>query len=132
MIASWEDRTGAITLYSSTQVPNGVKTNLQIALGLPENGVRVIAPDLGSGFASSSGSTRGDPALLDRAEAQAPGEVDRGPLGTLSPAPTGASSSTTSRSADDDGRILAIRDDCLTNTGAYLQSLTLVEPSSSA
>ncbi len=29
---------------------------------------------------------------------------------------------------DDDGRILAIRDDCVTNTGAYLQSLTLVEP----
>ena len=29
---------------------------------------------------------------------------------------------------DDEGRVLAIRDRCVTNTGAYLQRLTLVEP----
>ena len=50
VIADYEDAQRTSRSDSSTQVPNRVKTDLQTALGLPENGIRVIAPDLGGGF----------------------------------------------------------------------------------
>ena len=41
---------GELTLWTSTQIPHGVKTKLSVLLGLPENKVRVIAPEVGGGF----------------------------------------------------------------------------------
>jgi aerobic carbon-monoxide dehydrogenase large subunit len=130
VIASWEDRSGAITLYSSTQVPNGIKTNLQIALGLPENGVRVVAPDLGGGFGVKLQIYPEEILLCRIAQ-----KIKR-PVKWIEDRWEHFVASTHGREQfhdvevgyDDEGRILAIRDDCLTNTGAYLQSLTLVEP----
>jgi aerobic carbon-monoxide dehydrogenase large subunit len=130
VIATWEDRSGAITLYSSTQVPNGVKTNLQIALGLPENGVRVVAPDLGGGFGVKLQIYPEEILLCRIAQ-----KIKR-PVKWIEDRWEHFVASTHGREQfhdvevgyDDDGRILAIRDDCVTNTGAYLQSLTLVEP----
>ena len=42
--------TGGITLWSSTQIPHGVRAALATALRLPENMLRVIAPNVGGGF----------------------------------------------------------------------------------
>ncbi len=42
--------TGGITLWSSTQFPHGVRTALAGVLRLPENTLRVIAPNVGGGF----------------------------------------------------------------------------------
>ena len=42
--------TGGITLWSSTQIPHGVRAALAAALRLPENTLRVIAPNVGGGF----------------------------------------------------------------------------------
>jgi carbon-monoxide dehydrogenase large subunit len=42
--------TGELTLWTSTQIPHGVKTKLSVLLGLEENKVRVIAPEVGGGF----------------------------------------------------------------------------------
>ena len=39
-----------LTLYSSTQVPHHIRRYVAEQLGLPEGGVRVIAPDVGGGF----------------------------------------------------------------------------------
>ena len=130
VIATWEDRSGAITLYSSTQVPNGVKTNLQIALDLPENGVRVVAPDLGGGFGVKLQIYPEEILLCRIAQ-----KIKR-PVKWIEDRWEHFVASTHGREQfhdvevgyDDEGRILAIRDDCVTNTGAYLQSLTLVEP----
>ena len=41
-----------LTVWSSTQIPHLLKTHLAHMLNLPENQVRVIAPDVGGGFGS--------------------------------------------------------------------------------
>ena len=41
-----------LTVWSSTQIPHILKTHLAQMLNLPENQVRVIAPDVGGGFGS--------------------------------------------------------------------------------
>ena len=42
--------TGGITLWTSTQIPHGVRSALATTLRLPENSLRVIAPNVGGGF----------------------------------------------------------------------------------
>ena len=44
------DGDGGIRMWTSTQVPFGVRTQVADALGLPEEKVRVIAGDVGGGF----------------------------------------------------------------------------------
>jgi carbon-monoxide dehydrogenase large subunit len=43
-------RAGALTLYTSTQVPHFVRLFMALLIGLGEDQVRVIAPDVGGGF----------------------------------------------------------------------------------
>src|SRR6202042_3100384 len=43
-------RAGSLTLYSSTQVPHFVRLFMALLLGLTEDHVRVVAPDVGGGF----------------------------------------------------------------------------------
>ena len=42
--------TGGLTLWSSTQIPHGLRSALATVLRLPENMLRVIAPNVGGGF----------------------------------------------------------------------------------
>ncbi len=41
-----------MTLWSSTQIPHLMRTQVAIMLGMPENKLRVIAPEVGGGFGS--------------------------------------------------------------------------------
>ena len=41
---------GELTIWSSTQIPHALRTKLAVLLGLPENKVRSIAPEVGGGF----------------------------------------------------------------------------------
>lgn len=41
-----------LTVWTSTQIPHLARTQLAIMLGMPENKVRVIAPEVGGGFGS--------------------------------------------------------------------------------
>lgn len=43
---------GQLTVWSSTQVPHALRTQLALGLGLSENNVRVITPEVGGGFGS--------------------------------------------------------------------------------
>jgi carbon-monoxide dehydrogenase large subunit len=45
-----EYRAGSLTLYTATQVPHFVRLFMALLLGLSEDHVRVIAPDVGGGF----------------------------------------------------------------------------------
>ncbi len=47
-VAEWKD--GALTVWTGTQRPFGVRGELAQAFGLPEDKVRVIVPDTGSGY----------------------------------------------------------------------------------
>lgn len=49
-VASFDASTGRVTLWVSNQGPHLVRTAIADALGIPENDLRVIAPDVGGGF----------------------------------------------------------------------------------
>jgi aerobic carbon-monoxide dehydrogenase large subunit len=44
--------TGEVTLWSATQIPHIVRVLLALSTGIPEQKIRVIAPDVGGGFGS--------------------------------------------------------------------------------
>ena len=54
--ARWED--GALTIWSSTQVPHRIRDEVARLLGLAPGRVRVIAPDVGGGFGVKGGPYR--------------------------------------------------------------------------
>lgn len=43
---------GELTIWSSTQIPHLLRTQIALMLGMPENRVRIIAPEVGGGFGS--------------------------------------------------------------------------------
>ncbi len=47
-VAEWNE--GKLTVWTGTQRPFGVRSELARALGVPENSVRVIVPDTGAGY----------------------------------------------------------------------------------
>ena len=49
-VASWDQGDRSLTLWSSTQVPHVARHALAVLLGLAENHIRVVAPDVGGGF----------------------------------------------------------------------------------
>ncbi len=56
--------TGEVTLYSSTQVPHFVRVFSCLVTGMPEQNLRVIAPDVGGGFGSKLDFYAEEPLLL--------------------------------------------------------------------
>ncbi|HEY4440888.1 MAG TPA: molybdopterin cofactor-binding domain-containing protein, partial [Candidatus Elarobacter sp.] len=50
MVANWDPGMQQLTLYSSTQIPHLLRTQLAVVLGMSENHIRVIAPEVGGGF----------------------------------------------------------------------------------
>jgi carbon-monoxide dehydrogenase large subunit len=50
MVASYDAGMQQLTMYSATQIPHLLRTQLAVVLGLPENKIRVIAPEVGGGF----------------------------------------------------------------------------------
>jgi aerobic carbon-monoxide dehydrogenase large subunit len=129
-IADWDPRTETITLTSSTQVPNSVKRDICESLKLPETRVRVLVPDVGGAFGVKIQTYPEEILLCLLAR-----RLGR-PVKWVEDRWEHIVASTHGREQfhdvevayDDDGRVRAIRDRCVTNTGAYLQRLTLVEP----
>ncbi|MGB9177632.1 MAG: glyceraldehyde dehydrogenase subunit alpha [Pyrinomonadaceae bacterium] len=54
---------GELTVWSSTQIPHLLRTQLALMIGLPENKLRVITPEVGGGFGSKL-NVYGEEALL--------------------------------------------------------------------
>lgn len=50
VLAQWNRGDEQLTVTTSTQIPHLLRTQLAVALGLPENHIRVIAPEVGGGF----------------------------------------------------------------------------------
>ncbi len=68
-VAEWKD--GKLTVWTGTQRPFGLRTELASAFGIPEDRVRVIMPDMGSGY---GGKHTGDAALEAARLARAAGK----------------------------------------------------------
>jgi aerobic carbon-monoxide dehydrogenase large subunit len=60
-LAVWDDLTDALTIWTSTQAPFRIRTEVARMLGLDEARVRVIAPDVGGGFGVKGGPYREEP-----------------------------------------------------------------------
>ncbi|MFF3688131.1 xanthine dehydrogenase family protein molybdopterin-binding subunit [Streptomyces sp. NPDC002187] len=118
------------TLYSSTQIPHIVRVTLSIATGIPENQLRVVAPDVGGGFGSKL-QVYGEEALAlavarrlgrpvkwteSRSEGYQATHHGRGQLQDVEIAAT------------KDGRLLGLRVDLLADMGAYLMLISPATP----
>jgi carbon-monoxide dehydrogenase large subunit len=60
-LAVWDDVGEALTVWTSTQAPFRVRSEIARMLGLDEGRVRVIAPDVGGGFGVKGGPYREEP-----------------------------------------------------------------------
>jgi carbon-monoxide dehydrogenase large subunit len=52
VVAEWRPGERSMTMYSSTQIPHLMRTLVAGILGMPENLLRVITPEVGGGFGS--------------------------------------------------------------------------------
>ena len=52
VLAQWDPYDSALTMWTSSQVPHFIRIHIARALGIGENHVRVIAPDVGGAFGS--------------------------------------------------------------------------------
>ena len=115
-----------LTLYTSTQIPHLVRTMLAGVIGLPENHVRVVAPEVGGGFGSKLNFYAEEILLAFLAMQLAPRPLKwietrpenfaatihgRGQVGTIEAA------------VNRDGRILGVRYRSIQDLGAYPQLL---------
>ncbi len=63
VVAEWRAGEKHLTIYSSTQIPHLLRTQLALMLGIPENHLRVITPEVGGGFGSKL-NVYGEEALM--------------------------------------------------------------------
>ena len=125
-VASQEPGMRGYVVYSSTQVPHLAKIVLSLSTGIPENEIRVVAPDVGGGFGSKLNIYREEILALvltkkmgvpikwveDRSENYLATIHGRGQLQDIELAAT------------NEGKILGLRVKLLDDMGAYLQLLT--------
>ncbi len=52
VVADWRPGENSVTLFSSTQIPHLMRTLVAGILGMPENRLRVVTPEVGGGFGS--------------------------------------------------------------------------------
>jgi aerobic carbon-monoxide dehydrogenase large subunit len=121
VVSIYDPRTGSATIWSSTQVVHWVRREAAALLGLPEARVRCIALDVGGGFGGKGHVYPED--LLITFLAYKLGR----PVRWIEDRREHLLSATHSRDQlhdveigfDDDGRILALRDDYIVDCGAW-------------
>ena len=125
-VATQEPGHNSYVVYSATQVPHLAKIVLSLATGIPENEIRVVAPDVGGGFGSKLNIYREEIIALvltkklgvpvkwveERSENYLATIHGRGQIQDVELAATS------------EGRILGMRVKLLDDMGAYLQLLT--------
>lgn len=122
VVAQWDAVEGVLTMWDTTQAPLSIRNGLAVLLGLPENAVRVVAPDVGGGFGTKIMMFYPEEVLVplaalrlktpvkwteDRREHLIASNHERGQLHEASIA------------LQADGTILAVRDVFLHDAGAY-------------
>jgi carbon-monoxide dehydrogenase large subunit len=122
VVASFEEHTGTLRVWDSTQAPLPIKNGLARLFGLPEFKVEVIAPDVGGGFGTKimlfypeeilvplAAIRLGRPVkwIEDRREHLTAATQERGQRHDIEVA------------VDADGRILGLRDRFVHDAGAY-------------
>jgi len=120
--ARWDAATATLHLWSSTQMPYGVRQRVAEALGLAADAVRVTAPDVGGGFGTKGPVYPEE--IVVAALARRLGRPVRwtdtreASFGSTTHAGDQIHAATLALAAD--GTILALADDFLIDAGAYL------------
>ena len=126
VVVNPEPATGALTVYSSTQVPHFVKDILALICGVSDTKLRVVAPDVGGGFGGKLNVYAEEALALalarrlktpvkwveDRSENHLASTHGRGQVQHIQLA------------AKRSGKILGMKVKLLADMGAYLQLLT--------
>jgi aerobic carbon-monoxide dehydrogenase large subunit len=120
-LASFDLRTGRVTLTTATQMPHVTRTGICVALGISEDLLRVVAPDVGGAFGQKMCLAREDVALVFAARQL------RAAVAWVETREENLKASWHSRehvytvtgAFDGSGRILALRADIVTDVGAY-------------
>ena len=116
-----EPFSGALTVWASTQTPHVLQTILASTLRMPVERIRVVACDVGGGFGQ-----KGIQAVEDALVPFAARELGR-PVRWVEERGENLTAAAHARdqvhriamAADNDGNILAVRDDVIVNFGAY-------------
>jgi carbon-monoxide dehydrogenase large subunit len=120
-LAEYETKHETLTLHSATQVPGIVRDALALALGIPGNRIRVVAPDVGGGF-GGKGSLYPEEifvcAAARRLERPIKWTGDR--MEDLAATSQGFDEIVDAELAvDNEGRVVALRADVIGDVGAY-------------
>ena len=119
--AEYDRRTDSLTVWSSTQVVHWVRKELAFALGMAEEKIRVLAPDVGGGFGGKGHVYPEDliiPFLARRIGRPVRWVEDRHEH-ILNAAHSRDNIHEAEIGFDDSGRILAFRDRFVVDSGAY-------------
>jgi aerobic carbon-monoxide dehydrogenase large subunit len=114
------------TLWSATQIPHIVRVMLALTLGIPEQNIRVIAPDVGGGFGSKLQFYREEviAVLIARRLGRPVKWTESRSEGNLAVHHGRDQWQRIKIAADRDGRIRALSVDLLADMGGYLMLLT--------
>ena len=121
VVADYDVRTDSLTIWSSTQVVHWVRREVATALGMPEDRVRVVAPDVGGGFGGKGHVYPEDIliAYLARRLRRPVKWIEDRHEHILNAAHSRDNILHVEVGFDDDGRILAIKNSFLVDSGAY-------------
>ena len=120
-----------LTVWTSTQIPHIVRSQISLALNISENDVRVITPEVGGGFGSKLNFYVEEALVTVLARLLGPHPVKwvetrrENIVGTIHGRGQVAQVEV---AAKEDGRILGIKCDALSDVGAYHQLFTPIIP----
>src|SRR5213596_284719 len=120
-VAALDPTTGGIVLWATTQAPHSLRNDLATALRLPQNLVRVIAPEVGGGFGVKFGLYPEDAtlAVLARLYGRPLRWVETRLEHMLATTHGRAQVADLEAAVEDDGTITALRMRVTANIGAY-------------
>jgi carbon-monoxide dehydrogenase large subunit len=129
-LAAWDATTGELTLWTSTQAPFRIRSEVARMLGLDEARVRVIAPDVGGGFGVKGGPYREEPlvAWLARRLRRPVKWISTRQEDLLTTQHSRGAASTGALALDADGHIRGLRAHIEAPLGAYLSFSASTNP----
>jgi len=124
VVASWVG--DEVTLWSATQIPHVLRFALAASFGIPEQSIRVIAPDVGGGFGSKLQVTAEEvlAVLVSRRLGKPVKWTESRSEGNMTVHHGRDQWQRISIAADSDGRIRGLKVDLLADMGAYLMLVT--------
>lgn len=120
-LAAFDRRSGRVTLTTSTQMPHVDRTGICACLGIAEDALRVVAPDVGGAFGQKMCLAREDVALVFAARAlrRAVAWVETREENLRAAWHSREQAYTVTGAFDPDGKLVALRADITADVGAY-------------